>query len=78
MMDFAKRVFEIENCNDHRPLFYPGFVDDMCHLGFMLIRSEELRHENFLNAIFNIQLADRNANMESRKHEVVIFRGVCS
>ena len=32
MLDFTKRVCEILKCNDHRALFYPGFVDDMCHL----------------------------------------------
>ena len=43
MMDFAKRVFEIEKCNDHRALFYRGFVDDMCHLSCMLVRTGEFR-----------------------------------
>ena len=44
MMDFTKRVFEIEKCNDHRELFYPGFVDDICHLSCMLIRTGEFKN----------------------------------
>ena len=54
MMDFTKRVFEMEKCIDHRALLYPGFVDDMCHLSCMLIRTGEFRHETSLNVIFNI------------------------
>ena len=57
MMDFTKRVFEIDKCNDHRASFHPRFVDDMCHLSCMLICTGELKHETFLNAMLNIPIS---------------------
>ena len=57
MMDFTKCILEIKKCNDHRALFYPGFVDDMCHLSCMFICTGEFRHETFLNVMFNIPIS---------------------
>ena len=47
MMDFTKCILGIKRCNDHQALFYPAFVDDMCHLSFMLICTREFRHDTF-------------------------------
>ena len=56
MMDFIKSIFEIEKHNDNLALFYPGLVDDMCHLGGMFICTGDFRHEIFFNSMINISI----------------------
>ena len=77
-MGFTKRVSEINKCNDHRALFYPGFVDGMCHLSCMLKRTRELRHENSLTAMFNIPISRQKCKQSHANMKKIIFRGVHS
>jgi len=35
-------------------LFYPGLVDDICHLSCMLIRARGFRNETFFNFMLNL------------------------